>query len=528
MKTLVKPFIVICLACCLQPVRVHAQISQVMGIDTTQSLGNFDYVFGTVAQPNGTVWLGGRCERTQTTSGGLVNNYGTLVQMTSTGNIITSKKSGFRSVNSIALADDGNLVIGGEGSGFFCTSGMCKSDMLVAKISTNNTLVWGRSYGNPNYNGSDGFKRVIETADSNIVAVGNIYESSMNSHPFIAKIDGTTGDSIWSRAFGYPSNQFGNDASEGPNGELFMGISGDLRVIKLTAAGMVEWSNGFANYGQVMRVFAQSDGSVIAAGHYMTAAGDYNACLFKVSATGTLVWFRDYNTQLPDHFEMLNDVKYVNGSFYLAGFHYSNVNFTGYHPLVFKTDSLGNPGWSIALSTVGETKSLMQQGANLLCGFEYSPPVLNNRPDILLLQVDMNNGSGNSCMVSHPITMANPTITTFTVVPWYYTDFETQVTAVGISNQNYWRTPTCLTTGFEDAQPTNAFNITQQDGQLSVTPFELDKYSIEVTDVTGKRLHYRENISGNQVFDLNRIPNQLLLIRIISGNTFYTEKILAQ
>ncbi len=508
-----KALVVISLLLSIQLPASHAQISQLMGIDTSQSLGNFDYVFGTTTL-NGNIWMAARCERTLTVSGGQVHNYGTLLQMSPAGNIITSQKSGFRSIHSVVTATDGNLVVCGEGSGFFCTSGMCKSDMLVAKVSSNYSVIWGRSFGNPNYNGTDGAKRVFETADSNIVVVGNMYESSNNSHPFIAKMNGATGDTIWTRALGYPMNQFGNDASEGPNGEIFLGVSGDLRVFKLDADGTPIWSNGFANYGQVMRVFAQPDGSVIAAGQYLSAGGDYSICLFKISGAGTLEWFNDYNTSLPDHNEFINDVIYDNGSFYIGGYHYSTPNYTGFYPLLIKTDILGNLDWALEHSTVnGEVKSLMMHGGNLLCGLDYTPPLLNNMPDLLLTEINTN-GLGNGCFTPHPMAMTFPTVNTYTYGTWSYTDFETQVTIIAFSNQNYWRTPECVSTGLQSETSHNPFELLQQNGELIIKPAAQDPYTLEVSDVAGRRLIYYEKLSGEQSVSLNKYSGQILFITL--------------
>jgi hypothetical protein len=492
----------------------QAQFSTLIGIDTTQHLGNFDHLFGMVAMPNGNIWVSGRSERTLTSSGGQVSNYGTLIQLSPLGNIITSRKSGFRSVNALAKTFDGNFILGGEGSGFFCTSGLCKSDMLVAKVTESYSVVWGRSFGNPNYNGSDGLKRVFETADSNVVVVGNIYQSSNNSHPFIAKVNGVNGDTLWTRAMAFPANQFGNDASEGPNGELFLGVSGDLRVFKLSASGTVDWSMGFANYGQVMRVFAQADGSVIAAGQYLSAGGTYNACLFKISGSAALQWFHDYNSPLPSHDEMLNDAVFVNGHFYLGGYQYSSSSFTGMYPMLIKTDSLGIVQWARTSATPdGEVTSLLAHGTSIIVGLDYEPPLLNNRPDILLIETDQANGA-NGCFVNHPLTTGSPSINTSTLGTSYYTDYETQNTPIAFSHQSYWDTPACLSTGIETASETTLFSVSQQNGILTIQPATSASYQIEIFDAMGRSVYIRQKESGRVTIDFSQFARQIVWIKV--------------
>ena len=503
---------------------LKAQSPFILGIDTTQSLGNFDYVFGMTTLPGGNLWVSGRCERTLSTSGGQVSNYGALLQITPTGNILTSQKSGFRSVNALSKTFDNNLLLGGEGSGFFCTSGLCKSDMLVAKVTSNYSVLWGRSFGNPNYNGSDGLKRVFQTSDSNIVVVGNIYQSSNNSHPFIAKLNGSNGDTIWTRAMGYPTNQFGSDASEGPNGELFLATSGDLRIFKLSSDGLVDWSKGFSTYGEVRRVFAQADGSVIAVGHHLLASsGDYVACMFKVSSGGTLEWFYDYSSPLPDINLFLHDVVFANGHFYLGGYQYSYTNFTGYFPLLIKTDSLGSADWALTFpSPVGQVKTLMPYPGSMICGIDYTPgSSLNNRPDIMIMPIDTSGNTSNTCLVPFTFTTSTPTINPISSSSGYYTDFETQVTPIAFSYQGYWETPTCLSTSLEDIPAASLFNVLQQNGQLIITPELENDYSIELFDITGRRLYYQENISGIQNIDMTSISQQAVILRVIqTGKSF--------
>jgi len=509
---------------------LQAQSTVVMGIDTTQSLGNFDYVFGMTTLPGGNIWISGRGERTLNSSGGQVINYGNLVQLTPSGNIVTSQKSGYRSMNALTSTYDNNLVVGGEGSGFMCTSGMCKSDMLIAKLTPAYTLLWGRSFGNPNYNGSDGLKRVKETADSNIVIVGNIYESSNNSHPFIAKLNGNTGDTIWTRAMGWPSNQFGSDASECPNGDLYLGVSGDLRIFKLDAAGTLLWSKGFATYGDVKRVFAQPDGSVIGTGNYLVpGTGDYSACIFKVSATGTLEWFHNYNSPTPDINVFLNDVVFSNGNFYLGGYQYSMTNFTGFIPLLIKTDSLGTVAWALThTSPVGEIKSLLAYSASIICGIDYSPGVVNNRPDILLTPVDTSGNTSNNCFIPFTLVMGTPSITVSNISSWFYTDFETQNTPISFSYQNYWHAPECLTSGIEQIQSESPFTLIQQNGELSISPVSSSNYSIEIFDVTGRRLFHREKSSGTQTVSVDRFASQLLWVRIQQNERSFSKKIFVE
>jgi hypothetical protein len=356
--------------------------------------------------------------------------------------------------------------------------------------------------------------------------VGNIYESSNNSHPFIAKINGSNGDTIWTRAMGYPNNQFGNDASEGPSGELFLGVSGDLRIIKLSSDGLIDWSKGFSAYGQVMRVFAQADGSVIALGQrYMASTNDYVACMFKVDSGGTLEWFYDYTSPLPDINVFLNDVVFENGNYYLGGYQYSFSNFTGYFPLLIKTDSIGTIAWALTFpSPVGQLKTLLPYSGSIICGIDFTPGSLNNRPDIMLLPVDTSGSVTSNCLVPFTMSASIPTINPIPSGSWYYTDFETQVTPIAFSYQSYWDTPACLSTSIENIPAEQLFSVQQQNEQMTIATSTLNSYSIEIIDATGRILFYRDKTSGDFTVDISKFSQQLIWVRIMQDDMSFLKK----
>jgi len=506
------------LVCCLFSwIPVKGQFSFLIGMDTTQSLANYDYVNSLRVDGNGNLWIGGRLEKTATSSGGGVSKYGSVVQMNAFGTILSSKRSGFRSINSMDITTNGNFIFGGEGSGFMCTSGLCKSDMLVAKATPSGTTLWARSFGNPNYNGSDGLKYVKEAFNGDVIVVGNIYQSNLNSHPFVARLNGSTGDTIWTRVLSFPTNQFGHSASEGQAGEIFVGSSGDLRLAKMSSTGTVNWVRGFAGYGVVQRLSARADGSVIAAGHYLAASGTYNICFFKVSSSGSLLWFKDYNTAIPNNYEFINDMlEGPDGSFYLAGRHYDNTNFTGIYPLLMKVDSTGNLLWAKDFpGMTGEVKALTMFNGNLLAGMDYGPGVQSNKPDVLLVSVST---SGvNDCFVDLPMVVGNPLINPSNSAAYQYLDYETTANTMTFTNQLFWRKPLCtaMSVGISETVPhESSFIVSHHQGTVEIKHASQEMFNYLLMDGLGRELLRGKETSGHLQISLSGKASQLYHLRV--------------
>jgi hypothetical protein len=162
--------------------------------------------------------------------------------------------------------------------------------------------VWVDTYGGP---ASDGFRSAVTTSDGGFIAAGYTYSYGAGDvDVFVVKTD-SYGDTLWIRAYGGPSLDYGHGVCEVDGGAYVVAGytmsfgSGyeDVYLLKLDAGGDTLWARTYGGAGsdEAKSVCYTSDGYIVVAGRTESfGAGQSDVYILKVDAAGDTVWSRTY------------------------------------------------------------------------------------------------------------------------------------------------------------------------------------------------------------------------------------------
>ncbi|MFA5971989.1 MAG: hypothetical protein WC780_06530 [Lentimicrobiaceae bacterium] len=229
-----------------------------------------------------------------------------LAMLTSCNKIADVPQQYMRAGNSLALADDGNLIIAGYNSS---SINVFNAALIKANASNGDTL-WEKTYGG-SY--SDAFYNVRKSNKGGYIATGFTNRSSTGSPSMFVVITDATGKQLQSLTYG------GNDYSQGfcvlpdaDSGYLVAGYiqkSGtydrDIFLVRINDVGAVIWQKriGAKSADSYASVNEEAYGVVAApdGGYFLT--GSLNAAynndggeifLMKVSSTGDSLWTKTF------------------------------------------------------------------------------------------------------------------------------------------------------------------------------------------------------------------------------------------
>jgi hypothetical protein len=204
---------------------------------------------------------------------------------------------------------------------------------------------------------------IQQTTDGGFVLVGYTYGPSVYYNPWIAKLS-STGQLQWTHVFVDPQSQYSAASSVRQTadggylvgGEVSYAITpsyteSDITVFKLDATGTLVWQRDYAagEDAYVQSLALTSDGGAIVSGTVDTqnTATSYTSSvlLMKLDSTGNVQFAR---TILPSG--SISDLNVVgaqqtaDGGYAFAGYYFQNTVYTERAWLV-KTDSAGNVQW---------------------------------------------------------------------------------------------------------------------------------------------------------------------------------------
>lgn len=263
-----------------------------------------------------------------------------------------------RGGNSLALTDDGNLIIAGYNSsasyGFDAT--------LVKASASNGDTIWSKSYGG-SY--SDAFYSVDKANKGGYIATGFTNQSFASSPRLLVVITDSKGTLVKSKTFG------GSNLAQGfsilphfnsDSGYLVAGYmlkSGrtdrDIYLVRLKNDGEPLWEKTYGSRTKdasdtlndaAYKIIAAKDG-----GYFITGSmNGYNSCcgkifLMKVSSKGDSLWTKTYNTGIGSSLTLTNDGGIAIGGSLQEG---SNQDI-----IIIKTDLSGNLKWKKSYAGAG-------------------------------------------------------------------------------------------------------------------------------------------------------------------------------
>jgi hypothetical protein len=281
-----------------------------------------------------------------------------VVRLDSAGNLVWAKTfggAGGEVANAVALTSDGGFVVAGSTTSF----GAGGSDGWLFKLNANGNVVWQRTYGG---SASDYLTDVEVLADGGFIAAG--FTSSFGAGQgdlWLLRLD-SAGNVVWQKTYGgsgtedlyNPGRNVRPTADGGfvavASSTSFRAGNWDAWVLKLDASGNVLWQNTYAtaSSGFANAVAPANDGGFLVAGiQYGTNPSGW---VFKLDATGALQWERTWNDGSDDT-EARSVATTADGGAVIGGVSHGDA-------WMAKLDAAGSVEWS---KTYGGTST---DGAN--------------------------------------------------------------------------------------------------------------------------------------------------------------------
>lgn len=235
-------------------------------------------------------------------------------------------------MKSVTKGFDGDIFIAGQRNW---------GEGTITRLDSLGNLIWSKNF---TVMQQINFNHVVTSADSNLVAVGKVYEpSSGEIHGYCVKIN-QQGDTLWSRSFSFVatnscsvSRVLSNpDSSIVISGKI--GSDGSLFAAKISHDGTMLWSNVYTmpivpvqNITSLQRF---DDGTYLIGG-YTNDGGSNFGFLQHISQSGQLDWSKQFNDI------HLQDVIVTSSG--IVGLYY---DYQSYMAGLFKLDLAGNLVWA--------------------------------------------------------------------------------------------------------------------------------------------------------------------------------------
>jgi hypothetical protein len=216
-----------------------------------------------------------------------------LIRINSVGDSLWTKAFGGLDAdwaNSIVHCMDGGFVMAGVTKSF----GDVDGDVYLVKTDSIGNIVWAKKYGGTNI---DAAVCVEQTADSGYIITGNTRSFGAGGTDVYLLKTNSTGDTLWTRAYGGSSFDYGNSVWQSGDGgylvagytQSFLATGSDMYLIKTDSSGALLWSRTYSGtaaefgYG----VEETQDGGIFVAGYTASfGAGFYDVYLVKENNMG--------------------------------------------------------------------------------------------------------------------------------------------------------------------------------------------------------------------------------------------------
>jgi uncharacterized delta-60 repeat protein len=292
---------------------------------------------------------------------------------------------------SIQQTSDGGYIVAGRAFGF----GAGNFDSLIIKLDSSGNIQWSRAIGGTNF---DEARSIQQTSDGGYIVAGWTNGFGTIDDVLIIKLN-SSGTIQWSRVIGGTNVDIAYSIQQTSDGGYIVagrtesfGTGGDALIIKLDSSGNIQWSRaiGGTNGEEALSIQQTSDGGYIVAGITNSfGAGNYDALIIKLNASGNIQWSRAIGGTGSDQARSIQQTS--DGGYIVAG--YTESFGTGGDILIIKLNSSGNIQWSRAIGGTGSDQaSSIQQtsdGGYIVAGSTNS---FGAGGDVLIIKL---NSSGN-------------------------------------------------------------------------------------------------------------------------------------
>ncbi|MBD3169947.1 MAG: T9SS type A sorting domain-containing protein, partial [candidate division Zixibacteria bacterium] len=189
----------------------------------------------------------------------------------------------------VSQTADGGYVL----TGFIDAYDNGNADVYIVKTTPNGTTEWARAYGGPQY---DCGESVMQTSSGGYIVSGYYRSQSTSNDIYLIKTD-ASGDSIWTRTYGWTSNDYGNCVRIDPDDNYIVAGSGSYDFLLMKVQG--EFINtppvitdltrvpefpAPSEACEISAIITDSDGYIVNANLYYDAGSGYTAVAMNNTA----------------------------------------------------------------------------------------------------------------------------------------------------------------------------------------------------------------------------------------------------
>lgn len=241
----------------------------------------------------------------QTSDGGFIaagttNSFGAgnydmyVVRLSSDGGVMWSKAYGGTNVDgaaSIIQTSDGGFIAAGSTYSF----GAGVSDMYAVRIASDGSLIWSKTYGGAT---DDGALSIKQNSDGGFITAG--YTNSFGAGDydvFVVRLS-SDGSIVWGKTYGGPQFDATNNITRTSDGGFalagrsssFGTGNGDMYLLRLTSDGSVSWSKtlGGSNVDVAFSIVQASNGGFAAGGYTNSYGTGYDMYVVRLGSDGSV------------------------------------------------------------------------------------------------------------------------------------------------------------------------------------------------------------------------------------------------
>jgi hypothetical protein len=248
-------------------------------------------------------------------------------------------------------------------------------DAWALKLDASGNAAWQKTYSGSD---TDRAYSVQQTSDGGYILAGLTYSFGFDGDMWVLKLD-ASGNVAWQKTYDGSSTDLANSIQQTLDGGYILagytysfGAGGDMWVLKLDASGNAVWQKtyGGSDFDMANSIQQTSDGGYILGGNtYSFGAGDRDAWVLKLDASGNAAWQKTYGGSDWDSAYSIQQTS--DGGYILAGYTGSFGAGNG-DTWVLKLDASGNVAWQKTYgdSEIDRAKSIQQtsEGGYILAG----------------------------------------------------------------------------------------------------------------------------------------------------------------
>ena len=297
---------------------------------------------------------------------------------------------------SVQQTSDGGFIIAGYTNSF----GVGWSDAYLIRTDPNGDTLWTKTYGEEK---NDYSYSVLQTKDNGYIITGTQYVpggSESDCRLFLVKYS-TSGDTLWSRKFGDITNSQGEWVTETTDeGFIITGCTNpiigtqnyDVYLIRTNSGGDTLWTRA---YGGISNDFGYSvkqtiDGGFVIIGSTRSfGVGWEDVYLIRTNSNGDTLWTKSYGGIYLDEGY---SVQLTNGDGFIIAGTTESFRAGKYDSYVIRTDSKGGTLWTKTYGGsyndgVGSIQQL-SNGGFIMTG--YTESFGDSLSDVYLIRTDSN------------------------------------------------------------------------------------------------------------------------------------------